>query len=458
MDYTRKGFKAVMKVLRHKLAKFYCFLMAFALLGIVVLSGSFSVPLASSDGFVLPCTITTTGNAWNGELVFGLYQYNSPTSQTINQSYLVVMNTDGNVLELLHSSGQAFLGAVKTVAPDTLMVQGANTPNGSDLFFWNYTSNQTTYYTGLYGHHDVDYDPINNTFLTLRNYVRNVDGTNYLFDTIVELNATGGVLWTWDTYGHIPLSEADPFNDTAVVNGQTVVDFTHANAIDWDYNDSIVYLNVRHTNTFYKIDQNTGDIVWACGQFGNFTLINAQGQQVSSLWYHSHDTYEAAPDVFIMFDNDFHNETNPLDAHSRILEVTLNEQNMTATETWSWESPTSDWSQYWGSADILPNGDRLGDFGDPTHAFGQQGANNETGATIVEVNSQGDVVRTYQFPVDWGIYRVTPIYTQRTQPSSTPSTVIPSIIDVAALLIAASVIVVVAVAVFLRRNKNLAQH
>ena len=375
---------------------------------------------ATSKGFVVPCTIDTTGNAWNGELAFGLAQYNSSNLQQVIASYLVIMQTDSTqALNFLEANGSpaSYSNSVKYIAPDTLMVQGNSAT--SESFFWNFTSNETTDFPNVYGHHDLCYDPINNTFLALRNYVRNVNGTNYLFDTVDELNATGSILWSWDTYGNIPLTEADPFNDTSVVNGQTVIDFTHSNALQWDYNDSLIYLNVRHTNTFYAINQTSGNIIWACGQFGNFTLVNSQGDTVSSLWYHSHDTFQVAPGIFIMFDNDFHNETNPLDAHSRILEISLDMQNMTAREIWSWESPTSDWTQYWGSADILPNGDRLAVFGDQDHEFGQQDQTNQTGAVIVEVSATGSVVRTWTFPAGWGIYRVTEIDAENLQLATT---------------------------------------
>ena len=53
--------------------------------------------------------------------------------------------------------------------------------------------------------------------------------------------------------------------------------------IDWDYNNSIIYLNLRNTNTFYAINQTTGNIIWACGEFGNFTLLGANGQPLPML-------------------------------------------------------------------------------------------------------------------------------------------------------------------------------
>jgi hypothetical protein len=432
----------------------------------------------NTDNFTVPCTINTFGNAWEGELAFGLFQTNATNGPT--GSYLVVMSTNGTLEYLRYSTDQSY-EVVKNIAPDTLMFDGEPVLGGASdapilaTHFWNYVTNTTEDFPGVVSHHDVDYDPINNTFLTLQDYVRNVNGINYLYDKIVELNATGYVLWSWDTYDHIPLSEAEPVETTAVINNQTVVDFTHANAIDWDYNDSIIYLNLRHTNTFYKIDQNTGNIIWACGQFGNFTLLNATGEKVSSLWYHSHATYQVAPDVFIMFDNDYHNETNADDCHSRMIEVTLNEQNMTAWVSWSWEAPTQYWTPYWGKVDRLPNGDRIGVFGTTTHKFSnnQPWNFNDTGAVIVEVNQTGTVVRIYTFPTGWGIYRIDEITNQSqsspsptisptpestptpsSQPSATPSS--PSNLQIVAYVtIAAIGIVMIAAALltYLKKKK-----
>ena len=194
------------------------------------------------------------------------------------------------------------------------------------------------------------------------------------------MTQTATVIWSWNPYNYIPLSEASPFNETTqIYNGQdSVIDFTHANALDWDYNDNVINLNLRNTNTFYKINQTTRDIIRACGEFGNFTLLGANDQSLvdtnglpPSLWNHSHDVKKVAPDVFTMFNNDYDNNTNPDDCRSSLMEVTLNETNMTAYVNWSWEAPTQYWTSYGGANVLLPNGDYLGDFGDPTHQASQ---------------------------------------------------------------------------------------
>jgi hypothetical protein len=364
---------------------------------------------------ILPYTVDTYGNAWDGVLAFGV------------NSYLVVMETNGTLLDLRTSASGGY-GVVKNIDQNTLLFQGEPQVNGAssapnyETHIWNVISNTTQDFPNIIGEHDVEYNPVNNTFLTLQDYVRQVGNNSILYDKIVQLDPTGNVLWSWDTYNYIPLSEADPFNLTSTFNGQTVIDFTHANALYWDYNNSAIYLNLRNTNTFYKINQTTGNIIWACGQFGNFTLLDQNGNVVPNLWYHGHDLEEVAPDVFTMFNNDFDNITNPNDANSQMIEFTLNEQNMTAQLNWSWTAPQQYYTQYLGATDILPNGDWIGDFGSPTHQFPQNQPWNftNTGAVLIEVNPAGEIVRTITFPTGWSIYRID-IATNFSQTTSIPN-------------------------------------
>jgi hypothetical protein len=376
-----------------------------------------SAPLPS---FVIPCRVTDYGSAWEGGFAYGLFQYDPSDLSLWVASYLIVMNSRLDLLHLREWYGSSYLGSVNAVASNTLLFQGEG---DTEVHFWNFTSGNTTDFQGVSGHHDVEYNPSNNTFLTLNKYVREVNGTSYLFDKIVEYNSNGTVLWAWDTYDHIPLSEQSVYNITTVFNGQTVVDFTHANSLDWDYNSSIIYLNCRHTNTFYKINKNTGDIIWSCGEFGNFTLLDAEGNHVKNLWFGCHDVKQVEPNVFAMFNNDFGNITNFNDDHSAMQEVTLNLQNMTAWVSWSWTAPKELYSAYWGETARLPNGDRIGVFGTPNHPapISSNYLVNYTGAVLVEVNPQGEVVRLYEFPHGWGIYRVEPLSLEVT-PSNSPST------------------------------------
>ncbi|HLN89780.1 MAG TPA: aryl-sulfate sulfotransferase, partial [Candidatus Binatia bacterium] len=382
----------------------------------------------TGSNFTLPFTLNTYGSGWNGYLAFDL-QISNPLGGS--SYYLVVMDTNGNLMDLRNSSSS--YGVAYNIAPNTLLFQGEPKVGGAGTaptyatHIWNMATNTTQDFPNVISHHDIQYDPLNGTFLVLQSYPRDVGNNSYLFDRILQVNVNGTVLWSWDVFDHVPLSQASIFNETTVLNGQTLIDFSHANSLDWDYNNNIIYLNLRCTNTFYKIDRNTGNIVWSVGEFGNFTLLDDQGNQVSSLWYHSHNTKQVAPDVFTMFDNDDNNVTNPNDCRSRMIELTVNETSMTAYVNWSWEAPVQYWNSYAGGTVLLPNGDYLGDFGDPTHQFPQNQPWDftDTGAVIVEVNSAGEVIKTFTFPTGTYIYRVAavtdPAFGNFQTPTPTPS-------------------------------------
>jgi hypothetical protein len=368
-----------------------------------------------ADTFVVPCTIDTYGDSWDGYLAFGLMEYDTELGSSMTSTYLVIMNTTGDMVVFSKSApGWNYL-VVKKMAEDTLMYQGDPV---STVHFWNFTTNEIIDFEGIFVHHDVEYNPVTETFLALRDYRRDVNGTDILFDKIVELSNTSQILWTWDTYDYLDLEDACPFNDTFFSSGQLVSDFTHSNTLQWNYNENIIYLNARNLNTFYAINKTTGELIWGCGEHGDFKLFDKDGAEVSSLWYHGHSLKEVEENVFIIFDNDYHNQTNSENAHSRILEITIDEENMTARESWSWSAPVDLWSQYWGDADRLPNGNRIGVFGTQLKPY-----NSTIGAVLAEVDPQGNLVKTYTFPRGWGIYRIEELPTLNLSsiPTPTPS-------------------------------------
>ncbi|MHA2211490.1 MAG: hypothetical protein ACXABV_20230, partial [Candidatus Thorarchaeota archaeon] len=59
---------------------------------------------------------------------------------------------------------------------------------------------------------------------------------------------------------------------------------------------------------------------------------------------------------------------------------------MTASEVWSWTGDLSYFSGWWGDADRLANGNRLGTFAAEAREAGPYGAR------LVEVNDDGEIV------------------------------------------------------------------
>ena len=88
-------------------------------------------------------------------------------------NYLVVMNSNGTVLRVRESSTS--YGPAYNVAADTLMFEGEpqiNDPSSAwptwVTNFWNLTSNTIQTFPSVSSEHDIQYDPVNNTFLLCR--------------------------------------------------------------------------------------------------------------------------------------------------------------------------------------------------------------------------------------------------------------------------------------------------
>jgi hypothetical protein len=131
-------------------------------------------------------------------------------------------------------------------------------------------------------------------------------------------------------------------------------------------------------------------------------LYDLQGNNVSNLFYHAHAVEPVDEDTFILYDNDYHNQTDPLNEISRIVEITIDEDTMTANESWYYEGPSEYYSSGFGDADRLPNGNRLGAWG--YHFTPATG----TASALIEVNPDGDVV--WQLDVEYTADHVYAIY------------------------------------------------
>ncbi len=55
---------------------------------------------------------------------------------------------------------------------------------------------------------------------------------------------------------------------------------------------------------------------------------------------HGHALEKISDDTFIYFDNDLHNQTDATNLRSRIMEIRLNEETMTANVSWEWIAPS----------------------------------------------------------------------------------------------------------------------
>ncbi|MHA2244566.1 MAG: aryl-sulfate sulfotransferase [Candidatus Hodarchaeales archaeon] len=332
---------------------------------------------------------TSQGNTFDGYNLLILRELNSGTLT------ILITSMNGTVMQKL-AMGTIFVRTAKFINSTTVMIG----KNSGGVILWDIYNNVTHNIYFSAHHHDVEYNPLNETFLTFRRYTIDINGSNYDFDTIDEYNKTGHLVWSLDTRSFISYTQWCPFMDYI---GDSA-DITHSNSIFFDVEEDILYYNSRNTNTFYKIDHKTGKVLWGLGEYGNFSLFDRNNNPREELFYHAHSVEKVDDHTFILFDNDLHNQTNQYNERSRILEVTINETTMTANESWSWTAPPEYYSYIWGDADRLPNGNRLGTFGTWTHP------GTTIQARLVEVDDTGRIVWELNFPgtkdFRYGVYRI----------------------------------------------------
>ncbi|MFW9806888.1 MAG: aryl-sulfate sulfotransferase, partial [Candidatus Thorarchaeota archaeon] len=289
------------------------------------------VPENHSDGFVksdvvlgrVNYTVYNTSEAFEGYNLFTLYEYDMNLGNRSN--LLLIMDMDGNVIaqKQLGDIGAASCN-VEFLNPDTILV---GTAQGAALW---HIENDTMDYLGFEGHHEYEYNSKLNTIFTFEKDYQYIAGVYYLFDIIKQYDMNGNLVWSWPVSDFIPTGWWCPYQDMV----GDYRDISHSNTIYYDGDEDIIYYNSRHTNTFWKLNYTSKEVIWAVGEHGDFTMFDLQGNQVSNLFYHAHAVEPVDENTFILFDNDYHNQTDPLNEISRIVEITIDENTMTANESW----------------------------------------------------------------------------------------------------------------------------
>src|SRR5918992_1938107 len=72
---------------------------------------------------------------------------------------------------------------------------------------------------------------------------------------------TGELLFEWQSFHHVGLEETYA---TLLQDGRPGIDYFHLNSIDVDHDDNLL-VSARETSAIYKIDRNSGEIIWRLG-------------------------------------------------------------------------------------------------------------------------------------------------------------------------------------------------
>ncbi len=335
----------------------------------------------------LETNITSTEGEFAGYNLFVLGKYSLQRVAS-----LLITNMDGDIIvEKLIPFDHIQTLSTKFINSSTILMGTGSLTEAVTL--WNFETDTLINLPIPQGHHEYEYNPINKTIFTFGYYTVDIGGTKFLYDSILEYDTSGNLVWSLNTSSFISPTQWCPFQDTVLFGTppSLISDITHFNSIFYDAEDDALYFNARNTNTFYKIDHRTGDVIWGLGEYGTFTLFDKYGVQRDNLFYHAHGLEKIDDNTFILFDNDLHNQTNPNNRRSRLLEIKINTETLTANESWSWLAPSDYYCSIYGDADRLPNGNRLGTFGGLYHPI------SNIGARLVEVNNNGQIVWEMDF-------------------------------------------------------------
>jgi len=172
--------------------------------------------------------------------------------------------------------------------------------------------------------------------------IRQVDGQQVIGDSLVRMSPDGSrtTVWSvWDVYD---------FDDQPVPNDG---DWTHANAVDYLPQRNLVLLGLRHFNSILALDATDFSVQWALGG-----LVSTVQVDQDSAFLHQHQFQLQDNDHMLVFDNHVGTGTAQ---DSRVIELALDLQAGTATQTWEYHHDPPTEVIVLGNVEALPDGDRL---------------------------------------------------------------------------------------------------
>ena len=185
---------------------------------------------------------------------------------------------------------------------------------------------------------------------------------DWVGDKIIEWDAeTKEEVWSWNTFDYFNMNDYDILGgrwNRAATEGY--FDWTHANAMWFDQDDSAIYLSSRNLNRITKIAYPSGDIIWNLGHELGSGDIDC-GQDIGFSFQHSVTKLDNGN--ILTFDNGNLSQyfLNQDENTSRSIEIEINETENTCEASLAWEYILE--SEYFGeeagNTQKLDNGNYL---------------------------------------------------------------------------------------------------
>ena len=206
---------------------------------------------------------------------------------------------------------------------------------------------------------------------------------------IQEFDLNHNLIFDWIASDHLNIYDYD---NLFIGNIPGEVAWMHGNSIEVDYDNNLIISN-RKSSEIIKIDRQTGAIIWIMGGPTNeFEILNDPFNGVS--W--QHDVSRLENGNILVFDNGNYHTPHT----SRAVEYDIDEINKTATLIWEYQNPYNYKSKAMGSAQRLPNGNTLINWG----TIQIEGEN--LGANIMEVDYDKNIALEIQYDF-YQSYKVT---------------------------------------------------
>lgn len=344
--------------------------------------------------FVVPSTKRAYAFDANGDVRWYSTRYNSHIFQELN---------NGNLLYLTKESNDA----------DTYNVLLETDYLGKIYNRYDFSSSSAANDTGKSEgemtviHHDGIELPSGNLLLTVN------DGSNYIEDTMIELNReTGEIEKTIDLKDILPESFYEEYDSTSREDGK--IDWFHQNSVEYDESDNSIVISGRHQDTVMKIDYETNEIKWIMGDssgwpdsYQKYFLagdVKASGGQHAAIVLPDQDDNEETTDI-LFYDNNIsvtRGDEDTSEKYSEARQVRINEEEMTIEEIWTFGEDLGKeyYTKIIGSARYLEDtGNRLVNFG-----YRDEGKT----SSIMEVTEEGETVLNVDltdFPTSAWAYR-----------------------------------------------------
>ncbi|GAO42150.1 hypothetical protein FPE01S_01_11630 [Flavihumibacter petaseus NBRC 106054] len=152
-------------------------------------------------------------------------------------------------------------------------------------------------------------------------------------DGILVMDRSGKTLWHWTIFDVL-----DPLQDPAIAKEKS--DWMHANSLQVD-KDGNYLLSFYNNGQIWKIDAQSGKVIWKFGKGGDYTLAGGD-------WFdNSHAAHINAQGNLMLFDNG----TKRLQSH--VLSYRLDEATKVATLAFDVPLPKDVYSERMGSAYLI---------------------------------------------------------------------------------------------------------